>query len=95
MRAGRSRASVRRAPRHVRRRAEAALLVSRGELAEADKVTRAGMLADARTAAWGGRGIATFERYWLAVLLAAADRRVGSAVVTPKPGQVGLYALRR
>jgi hypothetical protein len=85
----------RRAPIAVRRRAHAALLIATGERARADRIVRQGLLADRRTAAWGGAGIATFERYWLAVLLAAADQRVGSAVVTPHAGQVALYAASR
>jgi hypothetical protein len=85
-----SRSSARRAPLHVRRRARTAVLIGEGDLTSASIEARRGLAADARTEAWGGTGIATFERYWLAVLLAAADRRGGAAVVTPTVGSLAV-----
>lgn len=89
-----TRTNARRAPRHVRRRARAAVLLGERDLARAGVEARAGLLDDARTEAWGGAGVATFERYWLAVLLAAADGRAGAAVVTPSTASVAVVAGR-
>jgi hypothetical protein len=87
--------NARRGPPHVRHRVRAALLVADAQLARAGIEARRGLLANERTEAWGGAGIATFERYWLAVLLAAADQRVGSAVVTPSLGSVAVLVGER